>query len=130
MTAAIELSRAGVHVLLFDKENTLGGNSAKASSGINGVHTRAQIDANIPDSPEIFTEDVLKSGQGTANEALVKHLVSKSTDAIHFLEKLGVNLDILSQCGGHQFPRTHRSKPDPTAKFQKKYRVCNNPDNR
>jgi aspartate oxidase len=71
------------------------------------------------DSETIFTDDVLASGQSLSDEKLVHHLVDHAQEAIGFLESVGVNLDIISQCGGHTLPRTHRSKPDPTAKIQK-----------
>lgn len=50
---------------------------------------------------------------------MIKQLVSKSSQAISFLEELNINLELLSQCGGHRKARTHRSKADPNAKFQK-----------
>jgi len=86
---------------------------------MNGVGTHAQTVHHIPDEPEVFREDVLRSGQSIADPVLVDHLIENSSAAIKFLEEINVNLDLLSQCGGHQFPRTHRSQPDPTAKFQR-----------
>ena len=47
LSAAIESERAGCHVILVDKESGLGGNSAKASSGINGCGTNAQVYTNV-----------------------------------------------------------------------------------
>ena len=39
----------------------MGGNSTKATSGINGAGTNAQKELNIPDSAKIFFEDTKKS---------------------------------------------------------------------
>lgn len=39
----------------------MGGNSTKATSGINGAGTNTQRDLNIPDSAKIFFEDTKKS---------------------------------------------------------------------
>jgi succinate dehydrogenase/fumarate reductase flavoprotein subunit len=39
----------------------MGGNSTKATSGINGAGTQTQQDAGIPDSAKIFFEDTKKS---------------------------------------------------------------------
>jgi len=39
----------------------MGGNSTKATSGINGAGTNTQKDLNIPDSAKIFFEDTKKS---------------------------------------------------------------------
>lgn len=39
----------------------MGGNSTKATSGINGAGTQAQQDLGIPDSSKIFFEDTKRS---------------------------------------------------------------------
>ena len=39
----------------------MGGNSTKATSGINGAGTNAQKDLGIPDSAKIFFDDTKKS---------------------------------------------------------------------
>jgi succinate dehydrogenase/fumarate reductase flavoprotein subunit len=39
----------------------MGGNSTKATSGINGAGTNAQKELNIPDSAKIFFDDTKKS---------------------------------------------------------------------
>ncbi|CAN0386491.1 unnamed protein product, partial [Hapterophycus canaliculatus] len=33
--------------------------------------------------------------------------------AVEWLESFGLDLSLLSQCGGHQAPRTHRIPPGP-----------------
>mmetsp|Transcript_3346 Transcript_3346/g.4711 ORF Transcript_3346/g.4711 Transcript_3346/m.4711 type:complete len:621 (+) Transcript_3346:298-2160(+) len=110
-SAAIEAARAGASVLLLEKEARLGGNSAKATSGINGVRTPAQTTQEVGDSYENLKTDTLNSGGGLSNPLLVETLASKSTEAVNFLESFGVRLQALSQCGGHSFPRTHRIPP-------------------
>ena len=39
----------------------MGGNSTKATSGINGAGTQSQQDLNIPDSAKLFFEDTKRS---------------------------------------------------------------------
>lgn len=39
----------------------MGGNSTKATSGINGAGTQTQQEAGIPDNAKIFFEDTKKS---------------------------------------------------------------------
>lgn len=39
----------------------MGGNSTKATSGINGAGTQAQQELGIPDSAKIFFEDTKRS---------------------------------------------------------------------
>jgi len=114
LSAAIEVHNAGHHVVLLEKEQRLGGNSAKASSGINGIHTPAQQAAGVQDTDESFLEDILHSGGGACNQPLVEKLVEKSTSAIAFLSGCGVDLSVLSKCGGHSHARTHRARvPEP-----------------
>ncbi|CAM9716063.1 unnamed protein product [Discosporangium mesarthrocarpum] len=68
LAAAIEASRAGAKVMLLEKEKRIGGNSAKATSGINGALTEAQGLIGATDSFEAFIDDVLKSGGGRSSE--------------------------------------------------------------
>jgi succinate dehydrogenase/fumarate reductase flavoprotein subunit len=39
----------------------MGGNSTKATSGINGAGTQTQLEQGVPDSAKIFFEDTKKS---------------------------------------------------------------------
>ncbi|AAZ11208.1 NADH-dependent fumarate reductase [Trypanosoma brucei brucei TREU927] len=112
LSAAIEAAGCGAQVVLMEKEAKLGGNSAKATSGINGWGTRAQAKASIVDGGKYFERDTYKSGiGGNTDPALVKTLSMKSADAIGWLTSLGVPLTVLSQLGGHSRKRTHRA-PD------------------
>ncbi len=96
------------NVTLLEKEANLGGNSMKATSGMNGIHTRAQKNANITDTEAEFFQDSLKSSHHLSNLKLLRTLVSQSHDAIDWIEKFGVPLDSVSQCGGHSKHRTHK----------------------
>ena len=75
MSATIEAVRHGAHVTIIEKEAKLGGNSAKATSGINAVGTESQKALGIDDSMNDFIRDTLSSGDGLAKEELVKVLV-------------------------------------------------------
>ncbi len=113
LAAAVEAQRKGAHVVIVDKESRLGGNSAKASSGINACSTRPQEELHIQDTPDSFAEDTLASGGGVADAELVIELARHSSDGLLFLESFGLDLSLLSQCGGHSFARTHRLHPIP-----------------
>lgn len=43
-------------------------------------------------------------------------LSSDSADAVKWLHSFGLALDVVSQCGGHSLPRTHRLTPGPDGK--------------
>jgi len=109
LTAALRLLDAGANVVLMDKERRTGGNSAKASSGINACcpqHSRT--DANAADSIEAFANDTARSAKREP-DGLIGLLASSSADAIKWLqERTGIDLSRLAQLGGHSFARTHR----------------------
>ncbi|GMH40998.1 hypothetical protein BSKO_08908 [Bryopsis sp. KO-2023] len=111
LCAAIAADREGARVAIIDKENRLGGNSAKASSGMNGVGGDQNDRGDEGDSIEAFVKDTIASGQRLSDEGLVNALVRESMQAIKFLESFGVNLDVRGRCGGHSFARTYRNGP-------------------
>ena len=110
LSAAIEAYRHGATVLLLDKEQDIGGNSKKASSGMNAVSTPPQIKEKVNDTISSFMSDTIKSGSGYSNEKLVDVLARESNAAWKFLSDLGVNLDVVSKTGGHSMARTHRAE--------------------
>merc|ERR1719345_130699 len=99
----------GVKVVVIDKNSFFGGNSTKATSGINGALTRAQRNLKIADSPEIFTDDTMRGGASRPD--LVKVLCEESAPAVDWItDAFGVDLSLVSRLGGHSMPRTHRGK--------------------
>lgn len=87
----------------------MGGNSTKATSGINGAGTQPQQDAGIHDSAKIFFEDTKRSAKDLARDDLIRVLTGRSGDAVNWLqEKFGLDLSKVSRLGGHSHPRTHR----------------------
>lgn len=108
LTASLELLAKGLTVAVIEKTDKLGGNSAKASSGINGVPTRYQDKAE-GDLVLLFVADTIKSGKGLSNPDLVDILTKNSADAIHWLaDDNSVDLSSVSMLGGHSHARTHR----------------------
>ncbi|KAI0058035.1 fumarate reductase [Artomyces pyxidatus] len=87
----------------------MGGNSTKATSGINGAGTQAQQELGIPDSTKIFFEDTKHSARDLARDDLIRVLTGRSGDAVNWLQdKFGLDLSKVSRLGGHSQPRTHR----------------------
>ncbi|KAK1783240.1 FAD binding domain-containing protein [Copromyces sp. CBS 386.78] len=123
LSAAYSALRAGApSVRLLERAPKPGGNSIKASSGINGAPTRFQQAAWPSLGPdETFWDDTVRSAgtrlasQTTSQpaaraqrESLISVLTQRSADAINFLADLGVDLTVVAQLGGHTHPRTHR----------------------
>lgn len=105
LTASLQLVQRGIPVVLLEKTDKLGGNSVKASSGINGVPTPFQTEN---DSCEAFEQDTISSGKGLSSPELVLVLSKRSHSAIEWLTGLGIDLSMVSRLGGHSFARTHR----------------------
>ncbi|CAI5496707.1 unnamed protein product [Closterium sp. Naga37s-1] len=112
LSAAVEVVKRGGSVLVLEKSERLGGNSGKASSGMNAARSGPQLASGIEDKLEDFAKDTQKSGKGLSDMALVDVIVKQSADAVAFLEGFQIDLSSIAQLGGHSHPRTHRSKPD------------------
>eukprot|EP00441_Pelagodinium_beii_P003110 CAMPEP_0197703554 /NCGR_PEP_ID=MMETSP1338-20131121/125494_1 /TAXON_ID=43686 ORGANISM="Pelagodinium beii, Strain RCC1491" /NCGR_SAMPLE_ID=MMETSP1338 /ASSEMBLY_ACC=CAM_ASM_000754 /LENGTH=634 /DNA_ID=CAMNT_0043287451 /DNA_START=67 /DNA_END=1972 /DNA_ORIENTATION=- len=109
VSAANTLLECGMKVVLLDKSSFCGGNSSKATSGINGAETRTQKEKGIPDTVEIFTQDTLKGG--AKRPAVARVLCANSGPDVDWLmDKFSLDLSLLARLGGHSQPRTHRGK--------------------
>merc|ERR1712032_1161759 len=94
---------------LLDKSSFCGGNSTKATSGINGSATKTQAKQGVQDSVELFTSDTLKGGAKKPD--LAKVLCGNSgADVDWLVEEFNLDLSLLARLGGHSAPRTHRGK--------------------
>lgn len=77
-----------------------GGNSTKATSGINGALTRTQVDSKIQDSVKQFYDDTLKSARDKARPDLIKVLTYKSAAAVEWLQDVfNLDLTLVSRLG-------------------------------
>ena len=103
LATALTILDAGGRVAIIEKEEKLGGNSMKASSGINASPTHEKDQA-------AFRQDTLQSAGKRRNAALVEQLVQHSEDSVlgWLKTRLDVDLSHVSQLGGHSQPRTHR----------------------
>jgi flavocytochrome c len=109
MAAAHTILEHGIKVCVIDKNAFFGGNSTKATSGINGAQTKSQRKLKIEDSPEVFAEDCLRGG--AKQPELVEVLTGESAPSVDWLvDKFELDLSLVSRLGGHSNPRTHRGK--------------------
>ncbi|TPX50764.1 hypothetical protein SeLEV6574_g00685 [Synchytrium endobioticum] len=111
LSAAHTVLERGGSVVVVDKNSFFGGNSTKATSGMNGTLTSTQIKLGIPDSPAIFYDDSARSARDLITPSLTKVLTYNSGPAVEWVQdKFGVDLSLVSRLGGHSQPRTHRGK--------------------
>ncbi len=78
LSAAHQILINGGNVVVMDKQSFFGGNSTKATSGINGALTRTQVDLEIRDSVQQFYNDTVKSAKDKARPDLIKVLTYNS----------------------------------------------------
>jgi succinate dehydrogenase/fumarate reductase flavoprotein subunit len=72
LSCAHTVLERGGRVLLLDKSPFLGGNSTKATSGINGANTNTQAEHEVRDTVKAFYEDTLKSARDLARPEMIK----------------------------------------------------------
>lgn len=108
MTAALEAKANGMNPVIFEKMPTAGGNTLKASSGMNASETKFQKEQNIKDSNDLFYEETLKGGKDTNNKDLLRYFVDNSASAIDWLDSKGIRLNNITITGGMSVKRTHR----------------------
>jgi flavocytochrome c len=109
VSAANTVVENGGRTVLLDKSSFCGGNSTKATSGINGAGTKTQKAKGIPDNAEIFVQDTLKGG--AKRPELAKVLCQNSAADVDWLiDKFDLDLSLVARLGGHSQPRTHRGK--------------------
>ena len=112
LTSAFEadkLFNGGKKILILEKMPKVGGNSAKATSGINMLNTPLQEKEGVKDSYDIFYKDTMKSGKNLSQPKLVSTVVNDSHLLFDFFTKeIGSDISKLGLLGGHSVARTHR----------------------
>lgn len=111
MSAAHTVLQSGGRVLVLDKSAFCGGNSTKATSGINAAGTRAQRALGIQDSAEAFERDTTASAESGSRPDLIHTLAHDSGPAVEWLvDSFGLDLSVVGLMAAHSHPRTHRGK--------------------
>lgn len=108
MTAALEAKAKGLNPVILEKMPVAGGNTTKASSGMNASETKFQKEQGIEDSNDLFYEETLKGGHETNDKEMLRFFVDNSASAIEWLDTLGIRLNNLTITGGMNEKRTHR----------------------
>ena len=108
LTAAIQAHELGLNPVILEKMPKIGGNTTRASSGMNAAETNVQLHHHIVDSFGDFYGETLKGGGGMNNQALLKFFTEHSALAIDWLADHGIKLDDLTITGVMSVMRTHR----------------------
>ena len=101
LTAAIQATQDGAKVIVLEMMPMVGGNSLKATGGMNAAGTRFQAALGITDSGvQEFIEDTMNGGHQLNNIDLVTAMAQQSSDAVNWLADLGAELPKVAATGG------------------------------
>lgn len=113
LVSALQARELGLHPVVLEKMPTLGGNTIKASSGMNAAETNIQLRQGIVDSFAEFYEETFQGGGRLNDPALLEYFTTHSGQAIDWLRLHGIFLNDLTLTGGMKKKRAHR--PESTA---------------
>ena len=112
LSAAFEankLFKGKKKILILEKNPRFGGDSAKATSGINILNSPLQEKEDLKDSFDLFYDDTMASGKYLSIPELVSTLVNDSHYLFDFYTKeIKADLSQIAILGGHSIPRTVR----------------------
>jgi len=101
LTAAVRANQEGASVLVLEKMAMVGGNSLKASGGMNCADTKFQAAAGVTGSGvREFIEDTMNGGHQLNDIELVTTLAENSAEAVEWLESIGAPLPKIAATGG------------------------------
>ena len=121
MAAAIEARRLGRHVILLEKNPTVGGSTIRSIGSISASATPHQIRKGIKDNPDDHFADLgkfnepLKGNRGEDNLALRRILVDNVNDSLRWLMSIGVVFFGPTPEPPHRKPRMHNILPNSRA---------------
>lgn len=107
MAAAVEAAGLGKSVIIVEKMPIVGGNTNRATGGINAAETSIQEQEGIEDTIETYYNDTFKGGKEENDPELLKVMVENSAEAVDWLNELGAGLTRVSLSGGATNPRIH-----------------------
>ncbi|MBQ6775871.1 MAG: flavocytochrome c [Synergistaceae bacterium] len=109
--AATEALENGATVIIIEKNEMIGGNTARAGGTLNAPDPERQSKIGVEDSVELFTKNTLEAGDNKADPSLVKVLCSHALEARHWLTKHGtVWSEFVYQTIGGLWPRSMDEK--------------------
>ncbi len=107
MTTAITVQQLGKSVVVLEKMPYVGGNTTKATGGMNAAETHYQAEQGIEDSVDQFVKDTMKGGYDINDPALVQKMAEESSAAIDWLDTINAALPKVSFSGGATNARIH-----------------------
>ncbi|HHV78560.1 MAG TPA: flavocytochrome c [Firmicutes bacterium] len=110
LAAAVTAAENGARVIVVEKMPMIGGNTLRATGGVNAAGTKYQQAMGISDSPEIHYQDTMKGGYNKNIPELVRTMVNEAPKAVDWLISLGADLTRVGISGGSTNARSHGPK--------------------
>lgn len=108
LTAALQAHELGLKVAVLEKNERLGGNTNRASSGMNAAESLVQLQHGIIDNKEDFYRETLKGGGLLNDRDMLRYFVDHAAIAVSWLSEHGIELTDLTITGGMSKKRAHR----------------------
>lgn len=108
LTAALQAKELGMNVAVFEKNENLGGNTTRASSGMNAAESLVQLQHHVVDNKEDFYKETLQGGGLLNDRQMLQYFVDHSAIAIEWLRSHNIDLTDLTITGGMSKKRAHR----------------------
>ncbi|WP_127817724.1 FAD-dependent oxidoreductase [Microbacterium sp. CPCC 204701] len=107
LAASRRLARHGLRVALLEKRPELGGSSAMSGGWFALCGTALQQRSGVRDSDDVFVADMVDTGGGYSDEALLRALVERQAHAIAAIDRAEAWTDELKGSAGMTVPRAH-----------------------
>ncbi|OCG58831.1 flavocytochrome c [Gilliamella sp. Nev3-1] len=108
LASAIQAHDHGAKVVIVEQMPVIGGNTNKASAGMNAAETKFQKLKGIVDSKELFYKETMAGGKNKNNPDLLRYFVKNAPEAIDWLDNNDIELSGITTTGGMSIDRTHR----------------------
>ncbi|MCD5424678.1 flavocytochrome c [Limosilactobacillus fermentum] len=108
LAAAIQAHELDMKVAVLEKEEKLGGNTNRASSGMNAAETNVQLHHGVIDNVGDFYRETYKDGGRLNDKDMLGYFVYHTAPAIDWLADHDIKLDDITVTGGMSKKRTHR----------------------
>ncbi|AVK64155.1 flavocytochrome c [Lactobacillus sp. CBA3606] len=108
LVSAVQAHELGLRPVILEKMPKIGGNTTRASSGMNAAESLVQLKHHVVDSYADFYHETLIGGGRQNDPALLDYFASHGALALDWLAAHQIELDDLTITGGMRVKRTHR----------------------
>lgn len=109
--AAVEVVENGGTLIMLEKNEYIGGNTARAGGTLNAPDPERQSKIGVEDSVDLFYENIMSAGDNKSDPKLVRVLAENALDARHWLSDHGTEwTEIIYQTIGGLWPRSMDEK--------------------